>query len=295
MLTLRRCGDNTPLFEYPGDSWPECIAAARKAKIVLRAVDFSSAQLQYVDFSDMALTSTSFVGADLSHAQFVNADLRHSLLSRAGLCSAVLEKANLYMATCHGTILDRATLRGADFGAADLTDASLVGANCFETVFAGAELQGARFALARNWELSQITYGQMLHYRDDLWLLLCELPELAELLLQDVRDICGQHSDDELLTVLRWSNLYEIVDRLRPPERQRNAAYSATSTRRFAREWFMQFSDPRPCGLVRRTGAWVLNWQSCMSGLSAMHFTRAADIQTTPVTTRPHPRNIRTD
>lgn len=297
MLTIRRCADATPIFEYTGDSWDGCIAAARKDKVSLRAADFSGAQLRYVNFSDMALTSACFIGAELSHAKFMDADLSHSTLSRAGLCSARLDNANLHMASCRAAIMDRAGLNGASFTSADLANVSLLGARCVGTDFTGADLRGARFAPALHWDLAQVTSEQLSHYRDDLWMLLCELPELAEPLRVDANGICALYTGSTILSIARWSNLYELATELLPALGSRQpAVYRIIGERKVAREWFRQFHESRPCEIFRRTGEWVAAWQASMRGLATTHFQHALAAASSPAApTRPHPRNIRTE
>lgn len=122
----------------------------------------SCSDLRESNFSEAELPGGDLTAADLTDANFSKADLRGADLSRAVLTNTRLNEAQLgpYQAGGNGitTRLHAASMKGASFVGAVLTDTSFEKANlqdaCFayarlENVsFAGADLRGADFALA---------------------------------------------------------------------------------------------------------------------------------------------------
>ncbi len=134
-------------------------------KALLPFCRLSCSDLRESNFSEAELPACDLTAADLTDANFARADLRGADLSRAVLVNTKLNEAQLGPYKPAGsadpgvaTRLHAASLKGASFAGAVLTEASFEKANLQDASFAfarlekvnffGADLRGADFALA---------------------------------------------------------------------------------------------------------------------------------------------------
>lgn len=134
-------------------------------RALLHFCRLSCSDLRESNFSEAELPVSDLTAADLTDANFAKADLRGADFSRAVLVNTKFNEAQLgpYKSAGSGdagvaTRLHAASLRGASFAGAVLTEASFEKANLQDASFAfarlekvnflGSDLRGADFALA---------------------------------------------------------------------------------------------------------------------------------------------------
>lgn len=158
------------------------VRAARDKHVALMNVNLAYADLQHVDFS----------GEDLSYANF-----KHARLASANFTKSILLYADCQFVTAAAARFDDADMRHVQMDNADLCGASLANAQCNYGRFRGtnlyhcnlrgavfqyADTYGAKSALATR-HLDTFTDAQYAAYKDAMFGLLTELPELAAPLL----------------------------------------------------------------------------------------------------------------
>lgn len=134
-------------------------------RALLHFCRLSCSDLRESNFSEAELPVSDLTAADLTDANFTKADLRGADLSRAVLVNTKLNEAQLgpykpagsddagvttrlHAASLKGASFAGATLTEASFEKANLQDASFAFARLDRVSFAGADLRGADFALA---------------------------------------------------------------------------------------------------------------------------------------------------
>ncbi|MBD2250393.1 heterocyst-specific glycolipids-directing protein HglK [Nostoc parmelioides] len=113
--------------------------------------DLSQAQMKQANFTDANLSRVLMTRSDLSRATLNRANLSNARLIGANLSSAQLVGADL-----RGTVLENASLTGADLGDAKLQEANLYGARLSRVIAIGAQLSFANLTKT-DWQSSDLS------------------------------------------------------------------------------------------------------------------------------------------
>ncbi|ERN42734.1 putative low-complexity protein [Rubidibacter lacunae KORDI 51-2] len=111
-------------------------ARAQASKYYPPPLSYSNAELTGRDFSGQVMRAAEFSNANLELTDFSHADLRGSIFS-----ASVMTKANLHGANLRFAMVDQIALTGAD-----LSDAILAEAILLRSTFDGTDITGADFS-----------------------------------------------------------------------------------------------------------------------------------------------------
>lgn len=174
--TIVRNDTKLDLSGLAKDDFPGTLAGYIFNGVDLRGSDFSGMDLSDVSFRGANLTSAIFSKCNLSYADFFAANLTGANFSGASLECARFRRANMFRCILTGVdasgagfshaLMASADLSSGNFEDADFEGASLVNANLMagqfpyasftDTNFSDADTHGARLALSRSLNQSQL-------------------------------------------------------------------------------------------------------------------------------------------
>lgn len=280
------------LFSRKCGSLRECIAAAKTEGVALRGADFARADLTYCDFRRMSLQSAYFARANMRYAWFTGAHMDFATMCHTDAAFARFRSATMPGVRAYDAVFTDADFRNADLRHSHLDRACFTGAQLLGTQFTAATTHNAELvAHCKNRTLHQFTEQQYGHYRDNLYALLCAIPELARPLLAAVADAI--HA---VRPPTEFEKPWILFNTLCPREQGYwdELVYSMEARFMFVQTWFVQFGERTVVTdtLLRLTHEWLFSW--CTTFDTPAHRELAALRSAQPSTARiPAARKLR--
>lgn len=247
------------IFQHKCRKMCECIAAAKAARISLDYADFTRASLMQCDFRRMRLHRACFDYADIRYALFTGATLTSASMLFTSAAGARFRSADVSGVYAAGANFLDADLRNAILRTANLERAYFANAQLERAQFGEAETHEAELVLCRNRSYGQFSADQLVHYRDNLYALLCAAPPLAAPLLRMVSAVLRAEEPVERLARPRL-----LFDALCPQLAGVWDQFMLRVPNRFtyAESWFEQFTGHAiwERELLEMTRGWLEEW-----------------------------------
>lgn len=128
----------------PSVDWTDC----DKSSLLLRGMDFTSANLSGADFTSTDLRDAALAGANLEKATLVRASLAGAKAAKANFARVEAYRTSFKGIKASGSSFASAELQRADFSDADLSAADFQKAELGRALFDKSVLTGSRFPYA---------------------------------------------------------------------------------------------------------------------------------------------------
>lgn len=244
-------------------TFKECVEQA-----IARNVDLSGADLMRQDLTELKAVGARLAGAYFSHsilsdADFTRADLRQASLRHVLAGEADFTAAVMAYASCEYGNFSYAVFDDADLTMTIFTHAIMSHTQLLLTDTTHMQLYGARLGATER-RASQFEIEQLVHYRDALFGLFMDVPELPA----RIRYYMALPQPVEDAQRFRMSSLYSFVRELLPQHNWTRTIDLVPQRFALLADWFGQFEvDQDNPTILRetswhRTQIWVSQWLS---------------------------------